>query len=64
MTGIGIPPIEPGTAADGSIWPGIIAVVVLAVVFAAAIWTYVRTRPARPTATRRDDEGSNLSKAA
>jgi hypothetical protein len=49
MTGIGIPPLDPATAgmAESSIWPGIVASVVLAVVFAAAIWTYFRARPAR-----------------
>ena len=49
MTGIGIPPFDPATVqtADGSIWPGIVAAVVLAVVFGAAIWTYLRTRPTR-----------------
>jgi hypothetical protein len=50
MTGIGVPPFDPGTvetAADGSVWPGIVAAVVLAVVFGLAIWTYLRTRPAR-----------------
>jgi hypothetical protein len=57
MTGIGIPPIDidGATAVDGSVWPGIVAAVVLAVVFAAAIWTYVRTRP-RTAATREDEE--------
>ena len=50
MTGIGIPPFDPatvGTAAESSVWPAIVAVVALAVVFALAIWTYLRTRPSR-----------------
>jgi membrane protein implicated in regulation of membrane protease activity len=51
-------------AGGGSIWPGIVAAVVLAVVFAAAIWTYVRNRPTRPTATRRHEQDTNLLKAA
>ena len=47
MIGIGIPPIDPGiSGGDGSIWPGIVAAIVLVVVLTAAIWTYVRNRPA------------------
>lgn len=59
MTGIGIPPFDPGTvgtAADGSIWPGVVAAVVLAIVFGAAIWTYLRTRPARVQPHRAESE--------
>ena len=48
MTGIGIPPFDPGTVgAESSIWPGIVAAIVLVAVLGAAIWTYLRTRPAR-----------------
>ena len=49
MTGIGIPPFDPATVqtAESSVWPGIVAAVVLAIVFGAAIWTYLRNRPAR-----------------
>ena len=49
MTGIGLPPIDPAVVgtADGSIWSGIIAAIVLAIVFGLALWTYLRTRPAR-----------------
>jgi hypothetical protein len=64
MTGIGIPPIDPGTGVDGSLWPGIVAAVALAVVFGAAVWTYVRNRPTRPTSTERRDDEFHLSKAA
>jgi len=62
MTGIGIPPIDPGTVGgDGSIWPGIVAATVLLLVFAAAIWTYMRNRPAHTDRTRSQSE---LPKAA
>jgi hypothetical protein len=45
MTGIAIPPIHPGTAEGGPLWPGIVAAVVLVVVVGLAVWTYLRTRP-------------------
>jgi hypothetical protein len=62
MIGIGIPPFAPVTSAgDGGIWPGIIAVVVLLVVLTAAIWTYVRNRPAH---IDRSEEDSTILKAA
>jgi hypothetical protein len=62
MTGIGIPPIDPGTVGvDGSIWPGIVAAIALLVVLAAAIWTYIRNRPAH---TDRTQSQSELPKAA
>jgi hypothetical protein len=61
MTGIGIPPIDPGTSAGGSIWPGVVAAVVLVVVLGAAIWTYVRNRP---MAARRSRDDFELPKAA
>jgi hypothetical protein len=47
MTGIAIPPIHPGTAEGGPLWPGIVAAVVLLVIVGLAVWTYVRTRPTR-----------------
>ena len=49
MTGIGIPPFDPATVetAESSIWPGIVAAVVFAVILGAAIWTYLRNRPAQ-----------------
>jgi hypothetical protein len=61
MLGIAIPPVLPDTSAGGSIWPGVIAGVVLLVVLAAAIWTYVRSRP---TDTIRHVEDFQLPKAA
>jgi hypothetical protein len=62
MTGIGIPPIDPGiSGGDGSIWPGIVAAIVLLVVLTAAIWTYVRNRPAHMDRNRSKSE---LPKAA
>jgi hypothetical protein len=62
MTGIGIPPIDPGiSGGDGSIWPGIVAAIVLLVVLTAAIWTYVRNRP---THVDQDRGQSKLPKAA
>jgi hypothetical protein len=62
MTGIGIPPIDPGAVGgDGSIWPGVVAAIALFVVFAAAIWTYVRNRPAHMDRNRSKSE---LPKAA
>ncbi|HEX6580788.1 MAG TPA: hypothetical protein VF195_07945 [Actinomycetota bacterium] len=62
MTGIGIPPIDPGiTGGGGSIWPEIVAAIVLLVVFAAAIWTYIRNRPAH---TDRTVSQTELPKAA
>jgi hypothetical protein len=49
MTGFGIPPFDPTTVgtAESSIWPAIVAAVVFAMVLGAAIWTYLRNRPAR-----------------
>ncbi|MGH2640369.1 MAG: hypothetical protein ACRDGO_01580 [Actinomycetota bacterium] len=62
MTGIGIPPIDPRTVGgDGSIWPGIVAAIVLLVVFVVATWTYIRNRPAHTDQTR---SRSELPKAA
>ena len=45
MIGIAIPPVIPDTSAGGSIWPGVVAGVVLLAVLVVAIWTYVRSRP-------------------
>lgn len=64
MTGIGIPPIEPGTSADGPLWPGVVAGIVLLVVLAAAIWTYIRTRPVHQVLEERDEPDVELLKAA
>lgn len=64
MTGIGIPPIELGTSADGPLWPGVVAVIVLLVVVAAAIWTYFRTRPVHEAHEERDEHDLRLLKAA
>ena len=63
MTGIGIPPFDPATVqtAEGSVWPGIVAAAVLAVVFGVAIWTYLRNRPAR---VERHEVEIELPKAA
>lgn len=61
MTGIGIPPIDQVTGGDGSIWPGIVAAIVLLVVLIVAIWTYVRNRPAHADRYRSQPE---LPKAA
>lgn len=61
MTGIGIPPIDQVTTGDGSIWPGIVAAVVLLAVLATAIWTYVRNRPVHTDRSRGEYE---LPKAA
>jgi hypothetical protein len=47
MIGIGIPTFAPVTSAgDGGVWPGVVAGIVLLAVLTAAIWTYVRNRPA------------------
>ena len=47
MIGIGIPSFAPVTSAgDGVVWPGVVAAIVLLAVLMAAIWTYVRSRPA------------------
>jgi hypothetical protein len=47
MIGIGIPSFGPVTSAgDGSVWPGVVAAIVLVAVLAATIWTCVRNRPA------------------
>ena len=64
MTGIAIPPIEPGTSAEGPLWPVVVAAIVLLVVVAAAIWTYFRTRPAHRVREERDERDLELLKAA
>ena len=47
MIGIGIPSFAPVTSAgDEVVWPGVVAAIVLLAVLMAAIWTYVRARPA------------------
>jgi hypothetical protein len=61
MTGIAIPPITPGTVEGGSLWPGILAGVVLLVVLGLAVWTYVRNRPVRDV--HREDEVQHLKAA-
>ena len=45
MTGIAIPPITPGAAADGSVWAGVVAAIVLAAILVVTVWVYVRSRP-------------------
>jgi hypothetical protein len=61
MLGIAIPPVVPDTSAGGSIWPGVVAGVVLLAVLVAAIWAYVRSRP---TDVDRHREVFHLPKAA
>jgi hypothetical protein len=61
MTGIAIPPIHPGTAESGPLWPGIVAAVVLLVVIGLAVWTYMRTRPTQEM--RRADDAHYLEAA-
>jgi len=61
MFGIGIPTFTPATSADGSVWSGVVAAVVLAVVLAFAVWTYMRSRPIRHVA---DERMVELPKAA
>jgi hypothetical protein len=64
MTGIAIPPIEPGTSTGGPLWPGVVAGIVLLVVVGVAIWTYMRARPVRSTRQERDEHDVELLKAA
>ena len=53
MTGIRIPPFDQGSVGtESSIWPGIVAAIVLVAGLGAAIWTYLRTRPAECSHTR------------
>lgn len=61
MLGNGIPQFVPGTSADVGVWSGVVAAVVLVVVLAFAVWTYMRSRPIRHVA---DERRIELPKAA
>ena len=45
MFGMGVPPVEPMTGAESSIWPAIITGILFGALLVATIWTYVRHRP-------------------
>ena len=44
MIGMGVPPVEPLTGAESSIWPAIITGIVFGLLLVGTIWTYVHRR--------------------